>query len=83
MSVKNTRSMSFSAKPQLFEQVDAICEQRGCTRSWFLNKAVENFILECLEDKADYETAVAAWEEYEKGGRKSYTLDEVKAELGL
>lgn len=83
MAVKNTKSMSFSAKPQLFKQVDAICAQRGCTRSWFLNKAVENFIEECLEDKADYEAGVAAWEEYEKSGRKSYTLDEVMAELDL
>lgn len=32
---------------------------------------------------SEYETAVAAWEEYEKSGRKSYTLDEVRAELGL
>ncbi|MDE6705903.1 MAG: hypothetical protein K2J81_08380 [Treponemataceae bacterium] len=83
MAVKNTKTISFSAKPQLFQQVDAICAQRGCTRSWFLNKAVENFISEFLEDKEDYETAVAAWEEYEKSGRKSYTLDEVTAELGL
>lgn len=83
MSVKNTKIMSFSAKPQLFDQVDAICEQRGCTRSWFLNQAVENFILECLEDAADYETAVKAWKEFENGDRKTYTLDEVRAELGL
>lgn len=83
MAVKNTKSMSFSAKPQLFKQVDAICAQRGCTRSWFLNKAVENFIEECLEDKADYEAGVAAWEEYEKGDRRTYTVEEIKEEFGL
>lgn len=83
MSSKNTKSMSFSAKPQLFQQVDAICAQRGCTRSWFLNKAVENFISECLEDKADYETAVAAWEEYEKSGRKSVTAASVFEKAGI
>lgn len=83
MAVKNTKSMSFSAKPQLFKQVDAICAQRGCTISWFLNKAVENFIEECLEDKADYEAGVAAWEEYEKGDRRTYTVEEIKEEFGL
>ena len=81
MAVKNTKTISFGVKPQLFKQVDAICAQRGCTRSWFLNQAVENFVSECLEDKDDYETAVAAWKEYEESGKKSYTLDEVMAEL--
>ena len=83
MSSKNTKSMSFSAKPQLFKQVDAICAQRGCTRSWFLNQAVENFISECLEDKEDYEAAVAAWEEYEKSDRRTYTSEELRKEFGL
>lgn len=83
MSGKNTKSMSFSARPQLFEQVDAICEQRGCTRNRFLNKAVENYISECLEDKADYEVAVAAWEEFEKGDRRTYTSEELRKEFGL
>lgn len=83
MAVKNARSMSFSAKPQLFEQVDAICAQRGCTRNWFLNQAVENYIAECLEDKADYEAAVAAWEEFENGDRKTYTSEELREEFGL
>ena len=35
------------------------------------------FLAECLEDKADYETAVEAWTEYEKSGFKSYSADEV------
>lgn len=83
MAVKNARSMSFSAKPQLFEQVDAICAQRGCTRNWFLNQAVENYIAECLEDKADYEAAVAAWEEFENGDGKTYTSEELREEFGL
>ena len=83
MAVKNTKTISFSAKPQLFQQVDAICAQRGCTRSWFLNKAVENFISECLEDKADYEAAVAAWEEYEKSGFKSTTAASVFEKAGI
>ncbi|MGP1577681.1 MAG: type II toxin-antitoxin system RelB family antitoxin [Treponema sp.] len=83
MAARNTKSMSFSANPQLFNQVDAICAKRGCTRSWFLNKAVENFIAECLEDLEDYETAVAALEEFEKGDKKTYTLEEVRKELGL
>lgn len=83
MAVKNARSMRFSATPQLFEQVETICAQRGCTRNWFLNQAVENYIAECLEDKADYEAAIAAWEEYEKSGFKSTTAASVFEKAGI
>ena len=38
---------------------------------------------ESLEDKEDYETAVAAWEEYEQSGRKSYSSAELREEFGL
>lgn len=38
---------------------------------------------EALEDKLDYEAGVAAWEEYEKSGRKSYSLEEIRKEFGL
>ena len=57
--------------------------ERGCSRSWFINKAAEMFLAECLEDKADYETAVEAWTEYEKNGFKSYSADEVFEKAGL
>jgi len=40
-------------------------------------------MLEYLEDRDDYETAVAALEEFEKGDRKTYTLEEVYAEADL
>lgn len=40
-------------------------------------------LAECMEDKTDYDDAVAAWEEYEKSGRKSHSAEEVRRELGL
>ncbi|MGI5090730.1 hypothetical protein ABK01_04260 [Treponema sp. OMZ 305] len=83
MGVRNTVSMSFSANPQLFNQVDSLCKSRGCTRSWFLNKAVERFIRECLEDQEDYETAAAAWAEFERTGGKTYSSEELRKEFGL
>lgn len=77
------KSMSVSFKPAMFQKINDFCDYRGCSRSWFMNKAAELFLNECLEDKADYEDAVAAWAEFEKSGFKSYTLDEVSKELGL
>lgn len=77
-----SKTMSLSFHPDLFKQINDFCAYRGCTRSWFMSKAAKLFLKECLEDKADYEAAVAAWVEYEKDG-KSYTADEVRKELGL
>lgn len=77
------KSMSVSFQPDIFTRINSYCAERGCSRSWFINKAAEMFLAECLEDKADYETAVAAWAEYEKSGFKSSSADEVFKEAGL
>lgn len=82
-AVRNSKIMSLSFQPEMFNRITAYCVERGCSKSWFMNKAAELFLNECLEDKADYETAVAAWADFEKSGFKSYTLDEVSKELGL
>lgn len=82
-AVRNSKIMSLSFQPELFNRITAYCAERGCSKSWFMNKAAELFLNECLEDKADYEAVVAAWTEFEKSGFKSYTLDEVSKELGL
>ena len=77
------KNMSISFKPDTFQKINEFCKYRGCSRSWFMNKAAELYLNECLEDKADYEAAVAAWNEFEKSGKKSYSSDEVRKELGL
>ena len=77
------KSMSISFMPDMFNKINNYCAERGCSRSWFINKAAELFLNDCLEDKADYETAAAAWAEFEKKGGKTYTSDEVRKELGL
>ena len=64
-------------------KIDNYCEQRGCTRSWLINKAVSMYLSECLEDIADYNAATKAWEEYEKDGKKSFPAADVFAEAGL
>lgn len=77
------KSMSVSFQSDIFMRINSYCAERGCSRSWFINKAAETFLAECLEDKADYETAVEAWAEYEKSGFKSYSADEVFKKAGL
>lgn len=75
--------MSLSFQPDMFSRITDYCAERGCSRSWFMNKAAELFLNECLEDKADYETAVAAWADFEKSGKKTLSADEVFSKAGL
>lgn len=75
--------MSVSFKPDIFQRINDFCDYRGCTRSWFMSKAAELFLNECLEDKADYEAAASAWVDYEKSGKKSFSSADVFAEAGL
>lgn len=83
MVSEKVKSMSISFKPDTLQRINDFCNYRGCSRSWFMNRAAELYLNECLEDKADYEAAVAAWAEFEKSGRKSFSSDEVRKELGL
>lgn len=75
--------VSVSFKPDMFSRINAYCAERGCSRSWFMNKAAEAFLAECLEDKEDYETAASALKAFENGDGKTYTTAELRKEFGL
>lgn len=76
------KNISISLTEDLIRSVSEYCSQRGCSRSWFFKKAVEQYLTECLENQQDYEEAVEAWKEGEKTG-DYYTSEEVRKELGL
>lgn len=83
MASVKTRPMSFSIRTDTLDALTTYCKERGVSRSWFMSKALDNYLRECLEDKEDYETASAAWEEFEKSGGKTYSSEEIRKELGL
>lgn len=82
-TVRNSKVMSLSFQPEMFNRITDYCAERGCSRSWFINKAAELYLNACLEDKADYETAAAAWAEFEKGGFKSVSAASVFEKAGI
>lgn len=63
----------------LLNALSDYCSQKGCSRSSFIRKAIEQY----LEDQEDYEEAVEAWKEVERGKQKTYSSEEVFKELGL
>ncbi len=78
-----TRPMSFSIRTEVLDALTKYCNERGCSRSWFLTKALENYLTVCEEDKEDYEAAASAWDEFVKSGRKAISAEEVFAKAGL
>lgn len=61
----------------LDERLEALAAKTGRRKSYYASKAIEQY----LEDREDYLLAVAAYEEAK--GKRTYSLDEVKEELGL
>ena len=81
--VKNTEMVSINLKCGMSLKIDDICAKMGRSRDWFWNKAAHKFMRECLEDIADYEAGMAAWEEFERTGRQSVSIEEVFEKAGL
>ena len=74
---------SYSCPRDLFKRVVDICDARGCTKSWLLTKALENYLAEIEEDARDYEIAAAAWKEFEASGEKGIPLEAARRMLGV
>ena len=77
------QNFSYSCPSELFKRVVAVCNVRGCTKSWLLTKALENYLAEIEEDARDYETAAAAWKKFEESGEEPIPAEEVYKELGI
>ncbi|WP_406040548.1 hypothetical protein [Succinimonas sp.] len=78
------KSVSVSLNPELFSKLSVYCLERGCSRSWLINKAIERYMaeIEACEEQEDYEEAVTAWEEHVKSG-VSYSSEAVHKEFGI
>lgn len=77
------KTVSFSTNPKLVDTLNSYCAERGCSRSWFLTQAVQNYLQECLENRDDYTTAAAALKAFESGNGKTYSTAELRKEFGL
>jgi predicted DNA-binding protein len=55
------------------------CKEEDRSKSWLIKKALQ----EKLEDWLDYKAAVAALEEHEIGGGKTYSIESAAKEFGV
>ncbi len=77
------KTLSYSCPADIYDLLTKVCEVRGCSRSWLITKALRSMLEKENEDARDYEQAVAAWKEFEEGGRQGITLDELRRNLNL
>lgn len=79
------KSVSISCNRDLLNKLNEYCSERGCSRSRFVNQAIEHYMaeLEALEDREDYEEGNTAWHEHIKSGGITYPAAEVFKEAGL
>ena len=64
---------------EIEERLAKLAEKTGRTKTYYATQA----IIQQLEDIEDYYLAEKAWQEYRAGKKKTYTTDEVKAELEI
>ena len=63
----------------LEKRLDDLAARTHRSKSYYLRRALEEF----LEDREDYLIAASSWEEHQKTGGKTYSMEEVKKKLGL
>lgn len=73
-------TVSISFEPELMAAVNEYCAEKGCSRSWLVNKALTEYFAS-LEDHKDCDTAVTILDEFEKSECKGYTSEEIRDEL--
>jgi len=61
------------------ERLTQVAKLTGRTKTYYATQA----IIQQIEDIEDYYLAETAWQKFAAGDKKTYTADEVVAELGL
>ncbi len=61
------------------ERLTQLAKFTGRTKTYYATQA----IIQQIQDIEDYYLAEKAWQEFSAGDKKTYTSDEVVAELGL
>ena len=83
MILVEVRNMPYALIQNMYDSLSAEKQKEVYDFICFLASASSGSTDESLEDREDYEAAAAAWEEYEKSGRKGILAEDLYKELGL
>lgn len=72
-------STSIRLAPEVEQRLNMLAERTGRNKAFYLREAIEKH----LDEMEDYYLAVDVLERVRKGEEKTYSAEEVRAELGL
>ena len=68
---------------KLYQELEQAARMTGAAKDTILENALSRYLAELQEDAEDAARAEKAWKDFEKSGEATYTLTEVRRELGL
>ena len=66
-----------------YRELEQAAQMSGATKDVVLENALSRYLAELQEDAEDTRLAEKAWKEFEESGEQTYTISEVRRELGL
>ena len=84
-TVKEPRTVGVSARipAGLGEILNRVSKAEKRSKSYYVRKGLELFLMKKLEDIEDYEEGVRAYGEFLASGEETIPLSEIEKELGL
>ena len=68
---------------KVYRELEQAAQMSGATKDIVLEKALSRYLAELKEDAEDARLAEKAWKEFEESGEETYTISEVRREMGL
>ena len=68
---------------KLYQELEQAARMTGAAKDTILENALSRYLAELREDAEDAVCAEKAWNDFEKSEGKTYTISEVRHELGL
>jgi len=68
---------------KVYKELEQAAQLSGATKEVVLENALSRYLAELQEDAEDARLAEKAWKEFEESGEETYTISEVRSELGL
>ena len=65
-----------------YRELEQAAQMSGATKDVVLENALSRYLAELQEDAEDARLAEKAWKEFEESGEETYTISEVRRELG-
>ena len=68
---------------KVYRELEQATQLSGATKDVVLENALSRYLAELKEDAEDARLAEKSWKEFEESGEQTYTISEVRRELGL